>query len=84
MKTGTSNDQPGKRPYRLTLTESRVEEALRYTDDLSATVDRLLAEFIDRILNERRLRQETNDAVCAAINRFHDQHGSFADEHSTL
>ncbi|NMF96154.1 type II toxin-antitoxin system CcdA family antitoxin [Aromatoleum toluolicum] len=77
MKTGTCNDQPGKRPYRLTLTASRGEEALRYTDDLSTMVDKLLVEFIDRKRNERRLRQETNDEVCASLNRFHDQHGSF-------
>lgn len=33
---------------------------------------------------EQERRREANDKVCAALNRFHDEHGSFASEYSNL
>lgn len=35
-------------------------------------------------VEQERLRQGANDKLCAALNRFHDEHGSLAAEHSTL
>nr|NMF96444.1 hypothetical protein [Aromatoleum toluolicum] len=33
---------------------------------------------------EQERRREANDKVCAALNRFHDEHGSLAAEYSNL
>lgn len=35
-------------------------------------------------LAQERLRQGANERLCAALNRFHSEHGSFAAEYSTL
>ena len=76
--------QGRKRPVNLTLSEDVVASARQYSNNLSATVDALLAGFVQqqqRALNERRqqARACTNEwnAVTHTI-------GSFADEHSTL
>ena len=54
MKSTGAAAQATKRPVNLTLSESTVEQARRYTNNLSATVDGLLAEFIAR---EARARE---------------------------
>jgi len=75
---------PAKRPVNLLLSDSNVIQARRYTANLSATVDGLLAEFVAR---ERQLRQDQQQhyaEVSGAWNRFEETQGSFADEHSTL
>jgi len=75
---------PAKRPVNLLLNESNVERARQYTGNLSATVDALLAEFVER---ERLRRDELRQhyaALAAAWNRLDALNGSFADEHSTL
>jgi antitoxin CcdA len=73
-----------KRPFNLTLNETTVEQAKHLTRNLSATVDRLLAEFVAREMASQKDKQQLRDDVCDALNRFHADHGSFADEHSTL
>src|SRR5574343_1332026 len=76
--------QPAKRPVNLLLNEATVQQARVYTQNLSSTVDALLAEFVAR---ERQLRQDQQQPyaqVAGAWNRFEEAHGSFADEHSTL
>lgn len=52
--------------------------------DLSATVDDLLAEYVARRKSAREAKQKLRNDVCAALNRFNEVHGPFADEHSTL
>lgn len=73
-----------KRPFNLTLNEVTVEQARRYTHNLSATVDGLLADFVAREAMAQRERQQLRDDVCDALNQFNTVHGSFADEYSTL
>ena len=73
-----------KRPFNLTLNESTVEQARRYTNNLSATVDGLLADFVARESTERRDKQQLCDEVCDALNQFNAVYGSFADDYSTL
>ena len=73
-----------KRPFNLTLNEATVEQARRYTNNLSATVDGLLADFIARESTERQDKQQLRDDVCDALNQFNAVYGSFADEYSTL
>lgn len=73
-----------KRPVNLTLNEDLVAQARELTDNLSAVIEALLAEYV---AEEHRRRAAETDAVretVAAWNRFGDEQGSFADEHSTL
>jgi antitoxin CcdA len=73
-----------KRPVNLTLNEDLVARARQVTDNLSAVVETLLAEYITQ---EMRRRAELVDAVRETVgvwNRFAERIGSFADEHSTL
>ena len=73
-----------KRPVNLTLNEDLVAQARALTDNLSAVIESLLADYV---AEEQRRRAAESDAVretVAAWNRFGDEHGSFADEHSTL
>lgn len=83
MKPASPQAMP-KRPVNLLLSEGNVRQARQFTDNLSATVDGLLADYIAR-QNEARLgRRQLGDAVAEAWNRFHAEHGAFADDYSTL
>lgn len=73
-----------KRPVNLLLSEDNVRQARQFTANLSATVDGLLADYIARQHEARISRQQLGDAVAEAWNRFHAEHGAFADEYSTL
>jgi len=73
-----------KRPVNLTLNEDLVAQAREVTDNLSAVVESLLADYIT--LEKQRRAAEAN-AVRETIgvwNRFAERIGSFADDHSTL
>lgn len=80
----TATAPASKRPFNLTLNEATVEQARHYTNNLSATVDGLLAEFVAGQEKTARDRQATCDAICAAWNDHRARHGSFADEHCRL
>lgn len=84
MKSVSNTTQAQKRPVNLTLNERNVEQARRYTSNLSATVDELLAEFIIRESRTRQEKLKLYARVSEAWNKFEELHGSFADEHSTL
>jgi len=73
-----------KRPFNLTLNEATVEQARRYTNNLSATVEDLLADYVARETTERQDKQRLRNDVCDALNQFNALHGSLADEYSTL
>lgn len=73
-----------KRPVNLSLSGHLVDEARRYCPNLSATVDALLAEYVQRQHGARASRQQQAAACVAAWNEVHARIGSFADEHSTL
>ncbi|PKO86127.1 MAG: plasmid maintenance protein CcdB [Betaproteobacteria bacterium HGW-Betaproteobacteria-12] len=75
---------PVKRPVNLLLNEANVERARQYTANLSATVDALLAEFVERERLQRDEQRQHYAALAAAWNRLEELNGSFADEHSTL
>jgi len=83
MKTAAQT-APAKRPVNLLLSEDNVRLARHFTDNLSATVDSLLVDYIARQNDAQRTRQRLGDAVADAWNRFHAKHGSFADDYSTL
>ncbi len=73
-----------KRPVNLTLNEDLVNQAKSMTDNLSAVVESLLAEFVGR---ERRERLEKTKALVTTVamwNRFNSKSDSIADEYSSL
>jgi len=80
----TSNTSTRKRPVNLTMNESLVTQAKAFTNNLSATMESLLAEFVAAQQSALRNRQEVADACAADWNAVHASIGSFADEHSTL
>lgn len=73
-----------KRPVNLTLSEGLVAQAKTYTDNLSATMDALLASYVAGEQQARLNRQSLADACADDWNAVHAAVGSFADEHSTL
>lgn len=73
-----------KRPVNLTINEALVAQAKTYTDNLSATVESLLADFVTREQTAQQQRQQRADDCAADWNAVHAAIGSFADEHATL
>lgn len=73
-----------KRPVNLTMNEALVAQAKVLTNNLSATMESLLAEFVDNQQRAQRNRQQVADVCAADWNAVHAAVGSFADEHSTL
>lgn len=55
-----------------------------HTNNLPATVELLLAEFVASQQSAQRSRQYVADACAAEWNAVHAAVGSFADEHSPL
>jgi antitoxin CcdA len=73
-----------KRPVNLTLNEDLVSEARAVTDNLSGVVESLLADYVLRVQQKRAAAADVVRETVATWNRFADNVGSFADEHSTL
>ena len=73
-----------KRPVNITLNEDLVNRVRRFTDNLSSVVESLLADFLADQARRRSREAESVKRTIATWNRFAEQHGSFADEHSTL
>ena len=73
-----------KRPVNLTLNETLVAQARQHSDNLSATVETLLTEYVASREQARDERRRQANACTADWNAVHDAVGSFADEHSTL
>ncbi len=73
-----------KRPVNLSLNEHLVSEAKRYTDNLSATMETLLTQYVAEQQQANLDRQHRADTCAADWNAVYDKVGSFADEHSTL
>jgi len=73
-----------KRPVNLTLNTDLIARARSCTDNLSGLVESLLADFIDRERQRRASEVRLAQAAMEMWNRFDEEFGSFADEHSTL
>lgn len=73
-----------KRPVNLTLSEGLVAQAKTYTNNLSATMESLLTEYVASQQQAQLAHQQMADACVADWNAVHAAVGSFADEHSTL
>jgi antitoxin CcdA len=73
-----------KRPVNVTLNEDLVNLIRRVTDNLSSVIETLLADFLAEQAQRRSREAESVKATIATWNRFAEQHGSYAEEHSTL
>ena len=80
-----SYDRNGpRRAVNLSLNEDLVVRAKKTTRNLSATVEELLAGYVQQEQARRRAEDETLDEVISALNAFHERHGFLSDEFSTL
>ena len=73
-----------KRAVNLSLNEGLVAQAKAYTNNLSATMEVLLADYVTQQEQTRLARQKMADACVTDWNAVHAKVGSFADAHSTL
>lgn len=73
-----------KRPVNLSLSDALVNEAKLFTDNLSGTIEALMAQFVQTKLQEQVSRQEAVDRLCHGWNEYAAKHGSFADEYCSL
>ena len=78
------NGAARKRPVNLTLNEDLVAQARAVTDNLSAVVESLLADYISQEKQRRAAEADVVRETVATWNRFAEKVGSFADDHSTL
>jgi len=83
MNTATISEAR-KRPVNLTLNEQLVSEAKALAGNLSAKVEELLTDYVEREHAARSLRQRDADIVCREWNAVLDAQGSFADAYSPL
>lgn len=79
-----SNSTNRKRPVNLTISEGVLALARQYTDNLSATTERLLWAFVQQEQRASLERQRTANACAQGWNAVGTALGSVADEHSTL
>lgn len=68
----------------MTLNDDLVRRARRLTTNLSDTVERLLAGFVEQASGREAERQHAIDQHIVASNAFVAEHGTLADEFATL
>jgi antitoxin CcdA len=83
LTAGYDRDAP-RRAVNLSLNEDLVAKAKNMTSNLSATVESLLAAFVQREQAQRRAEDKAVDEVVTALNDFHDRHGFLSDEFPSL
>lgn len=85
MRTAASFDTSArKRPVNLSLNEDLVAQARQFTDNLSAQVESLLADFVAAQRQERDAHRASLHRAAVAWNAFTEKHGSLSDEFSPL
>ncbi len=73
-----------KRAVNLSLNEELVTQARALTDNLSNVVEGLLMDYVAHETAKREAQDQSLKRAIAAWNAFGEEHGAFADEHSTL
>jgi antitoxin CcdA len=73
-----------KRAVNLTLNEDLLAHVREVTQNLSGVVESLLAEYLARERQRRAAQGKVVESTVALWNQFAEDHGSFADDHSTL
>jgi antitoxin CcdA len=69
-----------KRRVNITINEDLVRAAQAHTENLSGTIEALLADWLQAERRRRAEDQEHRKKVAAAWNDFDARHGRFADE----
>jgi antitoxin CcdA len=83
MKTAYDKGAP-KRPVNLSLNEDLVAKARTMTENLSAEVESLLADFLERQTHLRQVEAEKLRRAAERWDDFAERHGSLGDEFSNL
>ena len=83
MKAGY-NVEAKKRAVNLTLNEDLVDHVRKVTPNLSSVVESLLTEYLMKERQRRAAHAKVIESTVALWNQFAEDHGSFADDHSTL
>lgn len=83
MQTATRR-KPTKRSVNLSLSHKLIKEARALTDNLSAEIEILLAEFIRRKKAEREEERESLRQAALMSKEYVEKYGSLSDEFSTL
>lgn len=73
-----------KRAVNLTLNADLVDRLRECNDNLSSLVEKLLADYLEQKRLARLNRHRVSEAACATWNTFNGEHGSIADEFSSL
>ncbi len=73
-----------RRAVNLSLNEDLVAQAKKSTRNLSATVEKLLADYVQQEQARRRIEDEKLDEVISALNAFNERHGFLSDEFPNL
>jgi antitoxin CcdA len=73
-----------KRPVNLTLNADLVDRVRDTTDNLSGVVEKLLTDYLEQQRLARLSQYRISEATSAAWNTFNSEHGSIADEFSSL
>ena len=84
MKANTFDSEARKRPVNLTLNDDLVIQVRGLTNSLSGVVESLLADYVEHEHRQRMAKARTLDATMSMWNDFNANHGSFADEYSSL
>ena len=83
-KTGTYDRSAPRRAVNLSLNSDLLARVKALTNNLSRTVEDLLAGFIQDEQARKRAEDEKIDEVVSALNVFYERHGFLSDEFSTL
>jgi antitoxin CcdA len=73
-----------KRAVNLTLNEDLLAHVREVTENLSGVVESLLADYLVKERQRRAAQAKVVESTVALWNQFAEDHGSFADDHSTL
>jgi antitoxin CcdA len=84
MMESTFDSSSRKRPVNLTLNADLVDRVREISDNLSGVVEKLLADYLEQQRLARLSRYRASEATSAAWNTFNSEHGSIADEFSSL
>jgi len=83
FRTGYDTAAP-RRPINLSLNTDLVAQVRGLTPNVSATVEKLLASYVDRAHLQRAEEERQLDRVLDAVNALHSVHSFLSDEFSTL
>jgi len=73
-----------KKPVNMTLSEDLVREARRLTNNLSETVEALLAAHIAAEMDKRDDKERRIDETIRALNEHEVKYGTWGEEYSAL